>query len=794
MDGFWQDVRFGLRLFRKTPGFLAMTILALGLGIGANTAVFSVVYSVLLKPLPYPEPDRLVTIYDTQPDCDSCPASYPKYVDWREQNRVFQVIGGSSGGSAVLTGRGDPERVPIANATASLFRVYGINPVLGRAFSEDEDRPGGPKVTVLSYGFWERRFGKDARIIGQTLVLDEVPRTVVGVMPQGFTHRMADAFVPLARQLDERQRGTHFLATWGRLKTGVTVERAKREMIALGHRLAREHGTNHGIDVRPLRDQVVGDAATPLLVLFGSVAFVLLIACANVANLLLARAAARRREVAVRTALGMTKGRLVRQLLTESVMLSLAGATVGLALAWGGVRLFVATAPPVVPRMASIAIDGSVLLFTLGVAIATGILFGLAPVLHARGGPADALKEETGRSTGNLVSRRAGAALVVAEIALSVTLLVGAGLTVKSLINLQHQGLGVVVERVLAFDVALPKARYDTDDRVRIYFAAALEHLRAIPGVQSAGAITLLPLRAFGNNAEFHVEGKTLWKANQAPLAETRVVDGAYYQTMGIPLIRGRFFTPRDDARSKQVVIVNESLARRCWPGENPIGKRLSVGSPDWYEVVGVVGDVRTYSAADTPRYEISGPLSQGPSPQMTFVLRSATADPTTLTASIRRELAEVDATQPISKLQTMEEVVRTSLSRPRLLSVLISVFAGLAALLALVGVYGLVAYAVSQQMPEFGIRMAIGASPHALIGLVVKRGGLLALVGMATGAATAFALTRLMTSVLYQVQPADPLVFGLTCLAVLVAALAACYLPARSAAKVDPISTLRTS
>jgi len=797
MDGFWQDVHFGVRLFRKSPGFLAMAVLALGLGIGANTAVFSVVHGVLLAPLPYPEPERLVVIYTTQPACQICPASFPKYVDWRDQNRVFDVIGGSVPADAVMTGRGEPERVAIAITTASVFRVLGVAPRLGRWFTEEEDRPGGPKVAMLSYGFWERRFGGDPRILGQTIVLDEVPRTIVGVMPQGFAHRGAEAFVPLARAFDESQRDSHFLSTYGRLKAGVSVERARSEMIALGRRLAREQHTSTGIDVQPYQRVVIRDAATPLLLLQGTVAFVLLIACANVANLLLARAAARRREIAVRSAMGATRGRLVRQFLTESVMLAVLGAALGLGLASAGVRAFVATAPPVVPRMTSIAISVPVLLFTLGVALGTGILFGLAPMLHAgAGGPGEALKDESARSGGGRGSRRAGQVLVVAEIALSLVLLVSAGLMVKSLLRLQRQDLGLLTDRVLAFGVSLPTARYDSNTRIQQYYATALARLRSVPGVGAVGLISNLPFRdGTGPNGYFDVEGKTPWLPREAPLAEMRLVDADYYRTVGVPLVSGRFFTEQDDERARPVVIVNQALARRCWPNEDAIGKRINLDSPpSWREIVGVVGDVRTYQPGLAPPLELAVPYRQGPEPSMSFVVRTATADPAVLIKVIRREMAAIDSSLALSDVETMEQRVRTSLAQPRLLSVLISVFAALAALLALIGVYGLMAYATSQQRHEFGIRMAMGATPGALLRMVLVRGASLAGVGIALGGLGAIALTRLMKSLLYEVTATDPAVLVPTCIAIFAAALAACYGPARAASRVDPIRTLGAS
>jgi putative ABC transport system permease protein len=795
MGNLWQDVKFGTRLLARSPGFFALAVSALALGIGANTAVFSVVRSVLLKPLPYPDAERLALIVDVQSDCDTCPASFPKYVDWREQNRVFEVIGGAASTSAVLTGAGEPERLRTGLVTASLFRVLAVRPLLGRWFEEDEDRPGGAPVLILSYGLWQRRFGGDPDIVGQSLVLDDVARTVVGVMPARFEHRRAEAWIPLARALDEASRNAHFLVTYGRLAPGVTIERARAEMRALGERLAAEKDNmGHGIDVRDYRSLVVRDVRTPLLVLLASVAFVLLIACANVANLLLARGAGRRREIAVRSALGATRSRLARQLLTESGLLAASGGLLGLGLAWLGVRAFVAGAPRVLPRMREIELDAGVLLFTLVVALGAGVLFGLAPVLHARGnGEGEALREETSRSAGGPFSRRAGSGLVVAQMALSVALLVGAALMTKSLAQLHRQDLGMVVEHVLAFDVALPEARYGSDDAVREFYRVALERLRTVPGVVSVGMTNLLPLYEYGNNSYFDVEGKLLWEHDRGPLAEMRVVDGNYFEAMGVPLLKGRYFTQRDDAEAPRVIVVNEALVERCWPGENPIGKNL-VFSDGRHQVVGVVGNVRSYRPGLEPEMEVSFPLGQDARRSMTFAVRSASEDPTAPVATIRRELAALDPLQPLSSVQTMEQVVSDSLARPRLLTVLIASFAALASLMALVGVYGLVAYAVHQQRRELGIRIAMGADAGTVLRHVLGRGLRLALTGVALGALAALGLARLLGSLLYQVAPSDPWVLAATCASVLLAALAACWLPARAATRIDPAVTLRAT
>ena len=795
MNDLLQDIRYASRLLARSPGFFAMAVGALALGIGANTAVFSAVHSVLLKPLPYPDSERLALIFDVQSDCATCPASYPKYIDWRQQNRVFEIIGGSVPTSAVLTGAGEPERIGIALTTATLFRVLDVQPILGRWFRGEEDAPGGRRVMILSYGFWQQRFGADPRIIDKVITLDDVPREVIGVMPAGFSHRGAEAWVPLAKELDQGERNSHFLTTYGRLAPGVSLEQARKEMAALGERLdAEKENHGHGIAVAAYRDRVVRNARTPLLVLLGSVVFILLIACANVANLLLARGAVRRREIAVRSAMGATRTRLARQLLTESLLLSISGALLGVLLAHAGLRFFVANAPPVLPRMESLAVDANVLVFTCAVAVVAGLLFGLAPVLHVRNdSQSDALKEEGGRSSGGPFARSAGSVLVVAEISLSIVLLVGAALLVKSLTRLQGQDLGVTVERVVAFDIRLPSARYESEDSIRTFYRDGLERLESTPGVVSVGAANLLPLRAYGSNSDFDVEGKTLWKHDEGPLAEDRTVAGDYFQTMGIPLVRGRYFDERDDANAPPVIVINEVLAERCWPVEDPVGKYLVFDSGDRREVVGVVGNVRTYNPGLKPALEFSRPLAQSPSRYMTFVVRSAAPDPTALVNSLRLQIGELDPTQPLSELQTMEQIVHGSLARPRLISVLISSFAGLAGLLALVGVYGLVSFAVSQQSREMGIRMAMGAEARDVLGLVLARGLKLALTGTALGILASLGLTRLLASLLYEVAPGDPVVLALTSGGVLLAAIAASLVPARTASRIDPAVTLRS-
>ena len=803
LDSFRQDLRFSGRLAVKSPAFFAVVILTLALGIGANTAVFSIINSLLLKPYPFPEPERVVRIYDTQMSFTTAPAAYREYVDWRDQNRVFQAIGGVWPFLPTLTGTWEPELLRAGRVTASFFHVFAAPPILGRWFTEDEDRPGGPSVAILTEGLWARRFGRDAAVIGRAITLDGVPRTVVGVMPDGPFEALwrLEVFVPLAMALD-RQEGLHNLAVFGRLKPGVSVELARDEMVALGRRLAVENQSNHGIDVQRYRDSLIaGVVATPALMLFAVVTVVLLIACANVANLLLARATSRRREIAVRVAVGASRGRLARQMLAESTLLALAGGGVGFIVAWGSVRALVAAVAGAVPRTAlpmlpSIGMDWRVLLFTLGVALLTGVVFGMAPMASDAGRRvSDALKEDSGRSAGSPAARRLGSALVVAEIALSVMLLSGAGLLVKSLARLGEQQLGIVSDRVLAFDVSLPEQRYGSPDLIRTFYRQAYARLRGTPGVTAVGMTTSLPLHNPNSNAQIQIDGKTLWKPGESPLVDMRWVGGDYFQALKVPLIRGRVFTDQDDGRAPMVAVVNQSMATGCWPGQDPIGKRVEIWDT-WRLVVGIVGDVRSHDPSASPVWEVDVPAAQQPSWAMatSFALRTSLSDPSALAGDVRRAIAAVDPTLALSNLQTMDDVVRRSLGAPRLLSTLTAGFALLAALLAAIGTYGLMAYTVGQRTREFGVRMAMGSDSAAVLRLVLARGMKLAGAGVVLGAIAAAGVARLMASLLFQVAPGDPWVLAIACGAILAAALAACYVPARWAARVDPMVALRVS
>ena len=786
------DLKSAVRTLRRSRFASALAIVAFALGVGVTTAVFSIFNGVLLAPLPYAEPDRIVSVYDTQPACATCPASYPKYQDWRARNQVFSAIGGSTEWSFVMTGSGDPVRVRGAKATASLVDVFGIRPRVGRWFTEDEDRPGGPKVVVLTHDFWTRQLGADASILGHRLVLDGEPHEVIGVMPAGFALRRAEVFVPLQRKLDPATRGSHFLPTYARLKPGVTVERAATEMRALGQTLAREFGTNHGIDVRSYTEAVVGNVRRPLQLLLGAVFCVLLIACANVANLLLASGLARRRELAIRLALGAGARDLARQLTLESLVLSITGGALGLVLSVWVVRTFVALAGTQLPRASTIAIDTRVLLFAAAVSVAVGLACGIWPLAILRMSELAAAVREGDVRTASGAGRRFGNGLVVAEIAMAFALLVGAGLLVKNLILLRSREAGIRTERIVAFDVAPAGLRYKTPEQRVAFFRELYSRLAPAGGIESVGMTSHLPMFNFGWNGEFLIEGDTPWRPNEAPLVEYRWFYGDYLKTMGIRLLEGRLLDERD--RTARTVLINHAMAEKFWPGKDPIGKRFGQDSDksQWYEVAGVLSDVRSFGLAARPPFEFYRTIDQSPFNTMTVVICTAADDPTTIIPTARQIVASIDPALPIAQVQTMEHVVSESVGQPRLMSALTVLFGALAGALAMVGVYGVMAYNVRRQRREFGIRIALGADRARVRNLVVGRGLLLAGAGVALGAVGAWLLTGVMQAILNDVKPTDVTVFSATALAVLIVSALASYLPARAAGRVDPMIVLR--
>lgn len=803
METILQDLRQAARTLRKRPQLAVTTVLTLALGIGATTAVYGVFQGVLLTSLPYPEPQELVRVYDVQPACDTCPASFPKYHDWRERNRVFAEMGGAYPVEFAMTGRGEPVRVLAASTTASLARVFGVEPLLGRWYSEQEDRPGGPKVVVLSYEFWRQQFDADPNVVGRTRLFDGDPYDVIGVMPEGFftwgsaqffPYERAQVFMPLQRELDPATRNQHFLQTYARLESGVTLERARKEMRALGQTLAREFGQNHGIDVASLNETEIGDVRRPLGLLLGAAALLLLIGCVNVSNLLLVAGLGRRRELAIRQTLGARPRQLARQLLSEGVLLAATGGALGVLLAYWLVDLFLALAGEHLPRAGTVGIDARVVGFTVAVSVVVGIVSSLAPVMVlCRRELASTVREGDARS-GSLSGKRLGNVLVVAEISLAFALLVVAGLLVKNFRLLAGREAGIRTDRVIAFDVAPGGARYTEPDRIVAFYREFENGLAVLPGVENVGITSHLPMYRSGFNSEYDIEGGNPWEPGDAPLVEKRWIDGDYLETLGVPLLAGRLLDERDGAGSRNVLI-NRAMAEKFWPGQDPLGRRFGQGEDlsTWHRVVGVIGDIRSYGLTQDAPYEFYRTIEQSPFMfTMTVVLRSRGPDPQALIPAARRVLAAIDPALPISQVQTMEQVVADSLGQPRLLWALTGIFALLAGLLAAVGIYSVTAYTVGRQLREFGIRCALGASRARVTTLVLRSGLVLGLVGVALGALGARVVGGVLQALLYDVQSTDMVVFATSAATMLAVVLLACFLPAHRAARVDPMIALR--
>jgi putative ABC transport system permease protein len=789
-----QDLRYAVRTATRTPAVSILAIGAFALGIGVTTAVFSIFNSVLLAPLPFPDPDQIVAVYGTQPACATCPASYPKYIDWKTRNQVFSAMSGSTSAQFVMTGQGTAEKVAGSAATASLNDVFRVQPQIGRWFTEQEDQFGGPKVVVLGWKFWQRRFSGDPAIVSGKLTLNGAAYDVIGVMPEAFTHANADVYVPLQRKYDPATRGNHFLQTYARLKPGVPLDRAIREMRALGESLAREYNYNHGIDVRSYKEAVVGTIRGPLQVLLGAVLFVLLIACANVANLLLASGLARRREIAVRLAIGATQVDVARQLIAEATVLALTGGAIGLMLAAWIVRVFVVLAKNNLPRATTIHVDARVVAFSALVSFAVGIMCGLWPLARLRLRTLTSALREGDSRTGTGGGRTFGNGLVVAEIAIAFALLVGAGLMVKNLVLLERRDAGITTDHVIAFDLPLSGERYKKDGATTAFYHDLYDRLMRVGGVQSTGLTAFLPMYRYGWNGEMTREGGNPWGPSENPLVEYRWIYGDYLKTVAIPVIRGRALDSRDGPKTL-TVLVNKAMADKFWPGEDPIGKRFGQGSDvsQYYRVVGVIGNVRSIGLVANVPYEFYQSIDQGSPPPMTAVIRTSGAEPSSIIPSARQIVASLDPNVPVTAVQTLDEVVSASVGQPRLLSALSSLFGALAGLLAMVGIYGVTSYNVRRQRREFGIRLALGADARAVRRLIVRRAAVVSIVGIALGAGAGLLLTRLLQSMLNDVKPTDPSVYVLNAALVLGVSLAACYIPARWAGRVDPAVVLRS-
>ncbi len=796
MESLLHDLRYSLRLLIRKPTFTALAIITLALGIGANTAIFSVVNSVLLRPLPYPQPERLVTMRSNQ--------SVPDLDDIKAQSQSFEYLGGVVMQPLDYTGEAEPIQVQAALCNADLFKALGAQAAIGRVISDEEDRYGGEPVVVLSHGFWQTHFAGDNGVIGKPIQVSGNTYTVIGVMPADFVMptEVPDLWgsVRVVNPVAARFRGVHFLRNYLRLKPGVTLGQARAEMENIDAWLAAqypEENKNRHTVLLALQERVVANSRSTLLVLFGAVGLVLLIACANFANLLLARAAARRQELVIRAALGAHRWRLVRQMLTESTVLSLLGGAGGLVLAMWGVDLLVALKPPNLPRLASIGIDGWVLAFTLGVSILTGVLFGLLPALNAtRLEAGEALKESGRTSTGNAARLRARSLLVVSEIALALVLLIGAGLLIKSLWRLQTVDPGFNPEGLVTMRLELPEARYREIPKQTQFRERVLESINAIPGAQ-ASMISELPMSGENLMHNFVIDGRTPLAPGTEPELETRTVAGDYFRTMGIPLIAGRDFGPQDRDGAPMVGVVNQSFVREYFPNEDPIGGRIAWarGNPrKWMTIVGVVGDIKHYGFGlpEQPAFYTSYMQLDQPWKRWMYVAVKSDQNAGALIGEVKSQIWKVDKAIPVTKLRSMPEVMAASLGAQRFNMTLMGIFAAVALVLAAVGIYGVVSYSVTQRTHEIGIRMALGAGSGDVLKIVLRQGLTLAGLGVGIGLGAALAVTRVMSTLLYGVSTTDPIVFAAISIVLAGVALGATFIPARRAAKVDPMIALR--
>ena len=820
MNTLFQDIRYGIRMLLKTPAVTFVVILALALGIGANTAIFSVVNAVLLRPLPYDQSEQLVFVNERNPAIDEMSISYPNFTDWRNQNQVFEKIGVYNRGSYNLTGWGDPERVTTGQMSADLFSVLRVNAAHGRVFTNDEDKPGGDPVVVLMHSFWQRRFGGELSILNQPLTLNGKSYTVIGIMPEGFNYpSRTEMLVPVGQLSDQpswQSRGNHpGLYGVARLKPGVTIDQARAEMDNLAANLEKQYpDSNAGnrVRIRPLMEIFVGDARRALWVLFAAVAFVLLIACANIANLLLARSTSRKKEMAIRSAMGAGRWRIVRQMLTESVLLSVLGGALGLLFAQWGIKLILYISPDAIPRWREISLSWTVLAFTVAVSFLTGLLFGLVPALQA--GEVDVnetLKETSRGNTGRQWLRNS---LVVVEVATTLVLLIGAGLMIRSFYRLQSVNPGFSYDHLTSFTVSLPQRKYAQLEQRVAFYNQLLENVRHLPGVESAAAASGLPLGNNGWQTSFTVDGQPAPPRDNIPLMEACLVTPDYFRTMNIPLKSGRFFTDRDDrsflgdkdlskmtepervAAGINSVIIDEEFARRHWPNEDAVGKRIRLGGDDprtpVLTVLGVVGRVKMEGLSqDSNRVQGYFSFPQIGNGGMTVIVK-AQSDPNQLIAALREQVKAVDPDQPIYNIRTMHEIRAESVASERLNLTLLTIFAGIALVLAIVGIYGVMSYTVTQRTHEIGIRMAIGAQPRDVFKMVIGQGMTLALIGVGLGLIGAFALTRLMATMLFDIAPTDPTTFAVIAVLLIGVALLACFIPGRRATKVDPVISLR--
>jgi putative ABC transport system permease protein len=806
MNTLFQDLRYGLRIMLKQPGFTLVAVVTLALGIGANTAIFSLVNGILLRPLPFREPDRLVRMLQASPKLglSSWGVSQADFAAYREQNRSFDTIALYNSSQTNLTGVGEPQRLEITKVSADFFKVFGVNPYLGRTFVEGEDTPGKNSICVLSYAFWQRRFGGDANIVGSMVSLNNTPTQIVGVMPAEFKFPRVeiDLWTPMA--LDTKRTAPYFFAVVARLKPGVQIAQAQADTTEILQNFGRQHpnqaefvGVNEGNGPRTLMksmsEAMLGRTQKPLLVLLAAVAFVLLIACANVANLLLARATSRTREIAVRVSLGATPRRIARQLLTESVLLSLIGAIVGVALAAAGIRMIDRLPVTGIVRMEEVSLSSRVLAFTAGLSVLTGLLFGFMPALRAYAMGISASMRDGVRGT--VSHRRLNSALVAVQFALSLILLIGAGLLLKSFHRLESVDLGFNAENTLTMVANLPLTKYDNQEKALRFYDSALERLRNSPGITSVGLTSNLPFADGGSVDGFIVEGQEPPEGgavSQIEQAEQVSITPGTLQTLGIPLLQGRDFQNSDLSNSLLVTIIDEPLARRYWPAGDALGKRIKTGGNNqWLTIVGIAGGVKHISLAEEKRPHMYYPMTQSPDTRASFVVRTD-GPPSAVIPTFRAAIKQIDPDMPLYMVRTMNEIIGDTLSTQRLTNILLTAFAIIALTLAAVGIYSTMSVYVGSRTKEFGIKLALGAQPGALRRTVLRQGMLLTAVGVVVGVVGALALTRTIKSLLFEVSATDPIVFTSIPLMLVIVSLLACYTPARRATKVDPLDALR--
>ncbi|MBA3296484.1 MAG: ABC transporter permease [Acidobacteria bacterium] len=801
------DITYAFRSIMKKPWFYGVAILTLTLGIGANAAIFSVVHAVLLRPLPYQDPDQLMMVWTYNPGqgFDKDVGTYPNFDDWRRASQSFERMSGVFGASMTLTGAGDPAQIRGSRVTPEFFDTLATRPAIGRVFDATNGKAGGERVAVLAHGFWQRRFGGDRAIIGRGILLNGVSHEVLGVMPETFPYpEDAEFWVPLAPvgQFERlfTARGSYWLTIIGRLKPGIARAAAQSEMDAIAARLEKQHPSNAGIGVRlvPMHEEIVGDVRRPLLVLLGAVCLVLLIACANVANLLLTRAAARQRELAIRAALGAGRARLFRQLLTESLLLGLIGGAAGILLAAWGVDLLQTLAPPGLPRLTNVQINWQVIAYAVGASLLTGILFGLAPALQAARPDSGANLKEGGRTgSAGLRGRRVRAALAISELAVALVLLTGAGLLIRSFMALNRADPGIATRGVLALRIDLPGAKYQDDQRIVGFWEQLTARLAALPGVEAVGVGTSVLLSRLPSSAAIAIDGappRTTGAPN-LPVPIDTVTPG-YFAALGIPLTRGRMLTDADSAQAQQVVLVNESFVRRFFPDRDPIGRRVTFGDPTqkatpWQTIVGVVADTRRGGFDREPWAETYFPLRQSPNSRMFAFLRT-NGDPTALAGAAQAAVWSLDKDQAVTSVRTVAQILERTEANRRFTTLLLGVFAAVALTLAAIGVYGVLAYSTAQRTQEIGIRMALGADRRSVLRMVLAGGARIAAAGIAIGLVGALLLTRVLSGLLFGVSERDPLTFVMVAATLMIVAMAACWIPARRAVRVEPVMALR--